>query len=143
MSEDNQTNTMEDGYLRFWQQNLNKSSDAQLDFLHRIHPRDFDLAAVQEPHINFLGNAQATSKWITVYPSTHQISPQQTRALMMINRSMISSNAWTQLDIPSPDVVAIQMVTANGTLRAYNMYNDCTQDDTSGGPRHREDCRSL
>ena len=130
MSDGDQTISMEEGHLRFWQQNLNKSSDAQLDFLHRLHPKEFDIATIQEPHINFLGNAQATSKWVTIYPSTHGSQPKQTRALMMVNRTTISSNAWIQIDVPSPDIVAAQIVTANGTLRIYNVYNDCTHDET-------------
>jgi ribonuclease HI len=116
-------------HLRIWQQNLNKSSDAQLDFIHRLHPNSFDIAAIQEPHINFLGNAQATSKWITVYPSTHKAQPRLTRSLIFINRSSISSNAWTQLDVSCPDIVAIQIVTAQGTIRIYNIYNDGEHDE--------------
>ena len=116
--------------LRFWQQNLNKSSDAQLDLLHRMHPGSIDIAIIQEPHINFLGNAQAASKWITVYPTGHRERPERSRALTMINRMAISSNAWTQIDIDCPDIVAIQIITAQGTLKVYNIYNDCTNDDT-------------
>ena len=116
--------------LHFWQQNLNKSSNAQLDLLHRMHPGSVDIAIIQEPHINFLGNTQATSKWITVYPTGHRERPEKSRALTMINRTAISSNTWTQIDIDCPDIVAIQIITAQGTLRVYNIYNDCTNDDT-------------
>ena len=95
-----------------------------------MHPKNVDIAILQEPHINFLGNAQATSKWITVYPTGHRDQPHKSRALTMVNKTAISSNAWTQIDIPCPDIVAIQLITAQGTLRVYNMYNDCTNDDT-------------
>jgi ribonuclease HI/endonuclease/exonuclease/phosphatase family metal-dependent hydrolase len=116
--------------LRFWQQNLNKSSDAQLDLLNNMHPKSTDIAIIQEPHINFLGNAQASAKWITVYPTGHRDRPARSRTLTMINRTTISSNAWTQLDVDHPDIVAVQIITAQGTLRVYNIYNDCTNDDT-------------
>jgi ribonuclease HI/endonuclease/exonuclease/phosphatase family metal-dependent hydrolase len=114
--------------LRFWQQNLNKSSDAQLDLLHSMLPGRVDVAIIQEPHINFLGNAQASHKWITVYPSGHREEPKKTRVLTMINRTKISSNAWTQIDVPCQDVVAVQILTTAGTLRVYNIYNDCEHD---------------
>jgi hypothetical protein len=58
--------------LVIWQQNLNKSSDGQLDLLHYLYPDQYNIAATQEPHINFLGNAQASTHWITVYPRAHR-----------------------------------------------------------------------
>jgi hypothetical protein len=115
--------------LVIWQQNLNKSSDAQLDLLHYLYPNQYDIAATQEPHINFLGNAQATPHWITVYPTRHVDRPKETRALIMINKLTISSNAWTQIDIDSPDVVGIQIVGEQGTLCLINIYNDCEKDN--------------
>ena len=114
--------------LRIWQQNLNKSSDAQLDLLHRMKPGHVDVAVIQEPHINFLGNVQATTKWITVYPTGHRDRPDRTRALTMINKTSLSSNDWTQIDVDSPDIVAIRIRTGQGTLSIYNIYNDCTND---------------
>jgi ribonuclease HI len=114
--------------LVIWQQNLNKSSDAQLDLLHRLYPDQFDIVATQEPHINFLGNAQATTHWITVYPTGHLDRKERTRALIMINRMSISSNAWTQLEIDSPDVVGVEITGEQGTLRLLNIYNNCDDD---------------
>src|SRR3979490_2935034 len=114
--------------LVIWQQNLNKSSDAQLDLLHCLYPDQFDIVATQEPHINFLGNAQATTHWITVYPTGHLDRKERTRALIMINRMSISSNAWTQLEIDSPDVVGVEITGEQGTLRLLNIYNNCDDD---------------
>src|ERR1700690_2137401 len=114
--------------LRIWQQNLNRSSDAQLDLLHQLWPDKYNIAVTQEPHINYLGNAQATPHWITVYPNGHLDRHQKTRALIMMNRLTILSNAWTQLDIDSPDVVGVQIAGEQGTLRIINIYNDCTHD---------------
>jgi hypothetical protein len=124
-----ETKQGEERELTIWQQNLNKSSDAQLDLLHYLYPNQFDIAATQEPHMNFLGNAQATPHWITVYPTGHLDRPKATRALIMINKLTISSNAWTQIDIDSPDVVGVQIVGEQGTLRVINIYNDCENDD--------------
>jgi ribonuclease HI/endonuclease/exonuclease/phosphatase family metal-dependent hydrolase len=130
MSEQPHSQTPQRTNLRFWQQNLNKSSDAQLDLLHYMTPGRADIAILQEPHINFLGNAQASSHWITVYPTGHRDDPSKTRVLTMINRTKISSNAWTQLDVPCQDVVAVQVITSAGTLRIYNIYNDCLHDNS-------------
>jgi hypothetical protein len=98
----------------------------QLDLLHQLRPDKYDVAIMQEPHIDFLGNARATSHWSVVYPTGHLDRHQKTRALIMINRTSISSNAWTQLNIDSPDVVGVQIVGEQGTLRVINVYNDCT-----------------
>jgi endonuclease/exonuclease/phosphatase family metal-dependent hydrolase len=98
--------------------------------LHQLRPDKYDIAVTQEPHINYLGNAQATPHWITVYPIGHLDRHQKTRALIMMNRLTISSNAWTQLDIDSPDVVGIQINGEQGTLRIINIYNDCTHDES-------------
>src|ERR1700692_1475732 len=117
-------------HLVIWQQNLNKSSDAQLDLLHYIYPNQYDIVATQEPYINFLGNTQATTHWIAVYPTGHLDRMDKTRALIMINKYSISSNSWTQIDIDSPDVVGIQVVSEQGTLRLVNIYNSCDNVDS-------------
>ena len=124
-----QTNHTDD-YLRIWQQNVNGSSNSQLDLIHSTHTKHNDILAIQEPYINFLGLAQATPSWTVVYPHGHQDDPQKTRATILINRTTLSSNAWTQIDIPSPDIVAIQSVSLQGTLRLFNIYNDCNHDNS-------------
>src|ERR1700723_3503745 len=116
-------------HLVVWQQNLNKFSDAQLDLLHYLYPDQYDIVATQEPYINFLGNTQATSHWITVYPTGHLDRMDKMRALIMINQFSISTNSWTQIDIESPDVVGVQLVSEQGTLRLINIYNSCDYDD--------------
>ena len=122
-----------DGHLRIWQQNVNRSSDSQLHLLHSMHSKSTDIIAIQEPYINFLGLAQATPTWITVYPTNHGRSDNRSdsrapRAILLMNKTTLSSNAWTQIDIPSLDVVAVQVVTGHGTIRIFNIYNDCEHD---------------
>ena len=56
--------------LRIWQQNLNKSPDAQSDLIHKIN--DYDIMLIQEPYIDFLGNNRATRAWTTLYPTRHR-----------------------------------------------------------------------
>ena len=144
------TNTNAERHLVIWQQNLNKSSDAQLDLLHYLYPNQFDIVTSQEPYINFLGNAQATPHWITVYPTGHLDRMQKTRAIIMMNKFSISSNAWTQIDIDSPDVVGVQVVGEQGTLRIINIYNSCDNDEAMEvvdkymqNARRRRDTKAL
>jgi hypothetical protein len=68
----------------------------------------------------------------------------------MINRFSISSNAWTQIDIESPDVVGVQIVSEQGTSRLINIYNSCENDDAMEavdkymrGAGRRRDTRTL
>jgi hypothetical protein len=100
----------------------------QLDWLHQLRLDKYDIAITQEPHIDFLGNARATPYWTIVYPTGHLDRPHKTRATILINKTTLSLNTWTQLDINSPDVVGIQVVGEQGTLRIINIYNDCTHD---------------
>jgi hypothetical protein len=81
-----QTDNTKKQHLVIWQQNLSKYSDAQLKLLHYLYPDRYDIAAAQEPHIDFLGNTQVTSHWITVYSMSRLDSIERTRALLIINR---------------------------------------------------------
>ncbi|OBZ69995.1 hypothetical protein A0H81_10500 [Grifola frondosa] len=57
--------------LRIWQQNLNKSLDAQLDLLHAANPDNYDLLLLQEPYLDHLNLTRANHHWTVVYPSRH------------------------------------------------------------------------
>ncbi|KIJ06330.1 hypothetical protein PAXINDRAFT_92183, partial [Paxillus involutus ATCC 200175] len=54
--------------LRIWQQNLNASRDAQIPFLNSLNPDDWDILALQEPHINTVNNTMSTRRYHAVYP---------------------------------------------------------------------------
>ena len=41
--------------LWIWQQNINQSLEGQLDLLHSLKADRYDIVAIQEPHIDFLG----------------------------------------------------------------------------------------
>ena len=57
--------------LQIRQQNVNKSLMAVLDLLNSALPEKSDIITIQEPYIDFLGNARANPKWYTVYPKTY------------------------------------------------------------------------
>lgn len=111
--------------LRIWQQNVNTSPIAQHDLLIGATPDDWDVIAIQEPPLSNLNLAIGiTSKWYSVYPTDHLCDKQpKTRSLLLVNKK-ISTNAWKNIPIKSPDVTAIELATSRGRLQIINVYND-------------------
>ncbi|KAF8076829.1 hypothetical protein FPV67DRAFT_1407513, partial [Lyophyllum atratum] len=110
--------------LTIWQQNLNKSLDAQLDMLNSLRDRH-DIICIQEPHFDFNKQSRATQKWIPVYPKGHDPDhPERTRALILVNRN-IATGSWTRLEVDSADVAAIRIQTAQCPVRIFCIYNAC------------------
>ena len=110
--------------LRIWQQNTNRSLIAQLDLLHSITPSLYSVVAIQEPHIDFLGNSRATSHWHAIYLPKHRDDPKSTCSLLLISKRLITTNAWTQIPIDSPDITAVKLDSDIGAIHLYNIYND-------------------
>ncbi|CAA7270355.1 unnamed protein product [Cyclocybe aegerita] len=115
--------------MRIWQQNLNKSLHAQLDLLHSADPNDFDILLLQEPHIDHLGNTRANAHWAVIYPDRHLRDPKKTRSVILINKK-VSTTSWTPIATQSSDIMAIQLQGDFGTVRIFNIYNDCQNDDS-------------
>lgn len=115
--------------LRIWQQNMNGSLMAHDDLIQFLNPKTYELVLLQEPHIDFLGNSRANSHWHVLYPPQHRQAPKKTRSIILINRS-IATGSWTQIQIQSCDVTAIEIRGNFGTLRVYNIYNDCKHNDS-------------
>ena len=116
--------------LNIWQQNLNKSDKAHFDLINSPVHTKWNLLLLQEPYIDKLGNMKATSKWHTVYPSSHLTDTSITRAVILVNAA-IDSNAWMQVPFKgSNDVVVIKLQLAQGQLFIFNVYNNCTHSDT-------------
>ena len=110
--------------LCIYQLNCNASNDAQLIMLNSLNPNDWDIIALQEPYIDFKGVTHATPPWYVVYPSRHYTEPQDTRAVMLINKKL-STNSWESLQIDSSDITAIRLSGDFGYIRILNIYNDC------------------
>src|SRR5271170_6998718 len=102
------TNTTETRKLRIWQQNLNKSLEGQLDLLHSLKAEKYNVIAIQEPHIDFLGRTRANPYWSVIYPINHLVNPKKTRSVLLINRN-ISTNNWEGLNINSSDVTGVHL----------------------------------
>jgi hypothetical protein len=84
---------------------------------------------LQEPHINYLNKTIAARDWTVIYPTMHGNNPECTRSAILI-RSCILTNTWLQIDLPSGDITALQIKGEWGRLSIFNIYNDCTHNDT-------------
>jgi len=117
--------------LLIWQQNINKSPTCQHDLLsgNKLTKENIDILAIQEPAINFNNMSIAAKEWMSIYPSMHTSNPETTRSLLLI-RSQISTDSWSQLDFPSGNVTVIQITSAWGKLMLFNIYNDGKHNNT-------------
>ena len=115
--------------LQIQQQNVNKSLHSQLDLLATLKRNKYNICAVQEPHIDFKGMTRANYQWFTIYPSTHTMSPEHTRSVLLINANLLT-NDWKQISIPHPDITAIKLSGTFGVIRLFNIYNDCNNNNS-------------
>jgi len=51
-------------------------------------------------------------------------NPSATHSIILVNQDLTSNN-WTKISFPSPDVTGIQLWGDFGTLHIINIYNDC------------------
>jgi len=109
--------------IKIRQQKLNKSLTTQSNMLQLLDLDEYDIAAIQEPYLDHNHNFCTSHNWFTLYPKEHYAKPNKTRSLMLISKR-IPTNKWTQINLPSCDVMAIQMQTPSGSVILINMYND-------------------
>jgi ribonuclease HI/exonuclease III len=125
------TDIRETRMLRIWQQNLNRSLEGQLDLLQSLKDNDYDIVALQEPHIDFLGRTRANPHWTVVYPRQHLVDPSKTRAIILVNRK-ISTNNWDEIPLGSTDVTGVCIHGVFGAIYLLNIYNDCENNRSLG-----------
>lgn len=115
--------------LRIVNINVNKSIDAQTDFIQRLDPEEWDIVCIQEPGFDFRDTSRATLKWTAVYPKAHDPKTARTRAMILVNADLPKTN-WKELPVNSVDVAAIQVTSENGKVRIFSTYNN-QQNDAS------------
>ena len=125
------TDNRETRKLRIWQQNINRSLEGQLDLLHSLKDNDYDIVALQEPYIDFLGRTRANPHWTVIYPKRHLADPNKTRALILVNRQ-ISTNNWEEIHLDSTDVTGVRLCGDFGAICLLNIYNDCENNRSIG-----------
>src|SRR3954471_17708922 len=110
--------------LRIWQENCQKSNINQQHLINQLDPNLFDLCLIQEPYIDFLMNTHAPGGWRVIYPPKHKDSDERSCSITLVSPKLATSN-WMDLRIDSPDITAIQVWGAFGTVCIFNIYNDC------------------
>ncbi|KAJ7769946.1 hypothetical protein B0H16DRAFT_1307194, partial [Mycena metata] len=115
--------------LKVWQQNLDRSNNNQQDLLEKMGRDEYQFAALQEPYIGPGNKTRANSHWRVVYPTLHGEGQGSTRAVTLVNTA-VPTDAWSQIPVPSKDVVVVELKGEFGTLRMVNIYNDGDHDDT-------------
>lgn len=110
--------------LRIWQQNLNKSLNAQLHLINTARPNDWDVLILQEPWIGHTGT-RSSPHWRVLYPNTHFTDNTKTqRSLIFINTN-IPTNSYEQIQFDNPDVTGVCITQGAQKLILINVYNDC------------------
>ena len=71
--------------LRIWQQNINRSLEGQLDLLQSLKANNYNIVAIEEPHIDFLGCTWANLHWTVIYLKQHLMNPNKMRSVTLIN----------------------------------------------------------
>ena len=113
----------DEGKLRIWQQNINRSLIAQQDLLNMLGNNNYDICAIQEPYLDSMNKTRANSHWTVIYPTTHMVEPKKTRSVILVNKKL-STDKWEELDVDSGDVTGIRIKTDTNTIDAFNIYNN-------------------
>ena len=117
--------------LKIWQQNTRKSAHNTNYILNTANPSIYDIILIQEPWFDYLGKTRGTHNWRIIYPmSIYQENHDPIHSIMLINTN-ISTNMYTTLDIPSRDIMAIRLKGDFGHCSIFNIYNDCTNNNTT------------
>ncbi|KAJ3858818.1 hypothetical protein EV359DRAFT_51748, partial [Lentinula novae-zelandiae] len=87
---------------------------------------NIDIYAIQEPYIDSKGRTRALPHLRVIYPTGHteyfgNANRPKSRSIIMISTHIPTDN-WTQIDIDSPDITAIQITTGIGIIRIFNIY---------------------
>ncbi len=116
--------------LRIWQQNAHKSRIAQEHILATANPREWDLIFLQEPWFDSYGNTRGNHFFHVIYPATFLTDKNTpTRSIILVNTNILK-DTYTELAVPSNDVTAIRLSVQGRYFSFFNVYNDCTHNDT-------------
>ena len=118
------------GCLCIWQQNTYNSKYTQQYIINSANPANWNILVIQEPWLDPHGNTRASGFWCMLYPSSHfHDNTPCTCSILLINTN-ISTEAYSQLSIPSNDITAVQLKGDFSHLMIFNLYNDCMHNDT-------------
>jgi len=83
----------------------------QHNVLAKANPKDWDIIALQEPYMDFLGLTQANLHWNVIYPSNKNQENQNRTCSIMLISTKINSSQIQQINIQSSDIAAVQINT--------------------------------
>ena len=116
--------------LRIWQQSTCKSLHNTDYILNQANPKDFNLLLIQEPWFNRLGKSRGTPNWWIIYPPSIYQEHHKPICLIILVNTNISTETYTALTIPSGDITATWLKGDFGQCTIFNIYNDCTNNNT-------------
>ena len=91
--------------------------------------KSWDILALQEPYIDFLGNTKANSHWHVIYLMPHLTDGTIDRSVILVN-ALLDINKWAQVPIEGTnDISAIQLTTPRGRITIFNIYVDCNHSE--------------
>ena len=128
----------DEGKLRIWQQNINRSLIAQQDLLNMLGNNNYDICAIQEPYLDHMDKTRANSHWAVIYPTTHMVEPKKTRSIILVNKKL-STDKWEEIEVDTGDVPGIRIKTDIGGIDIYNIYN--SQDNNEAIEKTEEAAR--
>ena len=120
--------------LHIRQQNTNKSLTAVIVLLSKSTSANYDVLAIQELYIDFLGNIQANPEWISMYTRMHYTDKmKQTRSMILVSKNM-TTDAKEAVDVSSPNITGVKIKMNGLNIVIYNIHCDC---------RHSESIQNL
>ncbi|KAF7346431.1 RNA-directed DNA polymerase from transposon X-element [Mycena sanguinolenta] len=115
--------------MKIWQQNLDRGLENQHELINVLLTEGCHFVVLQEPYMGPGAWTRADAQWRVVYPTSHGKEGVRSRAVTLVNVSL-PTDTWSQMQINSPDMVAVEFRGAFGTLRIVNIYNDINHDET-------------
>ena len=116
----------DNGKLRLFQINLNKSEKAHLELINDTVSQKYDIMLIQEPYTTTFNAIRTPTNFRPVFPAHRIANQEQIRSVIWVNKE-IDTNKWTVLDLPGTnDITAIQLKGQRGIISIFNIYNDCT-----------------
>ncbi|KAJ6468904.1 Endonuclease/exonuclease/phosphatase [Mycena sanguinolenta] len=115
--------------MRIWQQNLDRGLENQHELIDVLRNEGCLLVVLQEPYVGPGAWTRADAQWRVVYPTPHREREVRTRAVSLVNVSL-PTDSWSQMQINSLDMVAIEFRGEFGTLRVMNIYNNGNHDES-------------
>lgn len=98
--------------------------------LAQADPANWDVLLIQEPWIDGLDKTRGNGHWRIFYPSNHlNDGHARTRSVFLVNTSL-ATDAVIPLNFPSSDITAIRLKGKFGNCSLFNIYNDCTNNNT-------------